>query len=119
MPAHPKDKLGILAMPAASLVVAEKAPSMPVVLVLHKNANPPTSRTIAHVLTRSHVLLPDDAKEERTGTGHDSDVGELPVLVIGFQRFDHEEEEGMGRYGAHRVVRDASGCGAPHPSRIR
>ncbi|PHM10932.1 hypothetical protein CK516_05575 [Nostoc sp. 'Peltigera malacea cyanobiont' DB3992] len=97
MPAHPKDKLGILAMPTASLVVAEKAPSMPVVLVLHKNANPPTSRTIAYVLIRSHVLLPDDAKEEWPRAVHDSNVRELPILVIGFQRFYHEEEEGMGQ----------------------
>lgn len=118
MPAHPKDKLGILAMPTASLVVAEKAPSMPIVLVRHKNANPSTPRTIAYVLIRSHVLLPDDAKKERPGAVHDSDVRELPILVIGLQRFDHEEEEGMGGYGAHGVVRDASGCGAPHPSRI-
>lgn len=118
MPAHPEDEFGILAMPTASLVVAEKTPSMPVVLVLHKDANSPTSRTIAYIFIRCHVLLPDDAEEERPGAVHDSDVRELPILVIGFQRFDHEEEEGMGRYGAHGVVRDASGCGAPHPCRI-
>lgn len=118
MLAHPKDELGILAMPTASLVVAKKTPSMPVVLVLHKDANPPTSRTIAYIFIRSHVLLPDDAEEERAGAVHDSDVRELPILVIGFQRFDHEEEEGMGRYRTHGVVGDASGCGAAHPSRI-
>ena len=116
MPAHPKDELGILTMPTASLVVAEKTPSMPVILILHKDANPPTSRTITYIFIRSHVLLPDDAEEERSGAVHDSDVRELPILVIGFQRFDHEE--GMCRFRAHGVVGDASGCGAPHPSRI-
>lgn len=115
---HPENQPGVFAVPTAALVMAEKAPGMAVVLVLHENPHPTPARPVADILARGHVLLPDDAEEQGTGAVHDGDVGELPVLVVGLQRLNHQEEEGVGRGGAHGVVGDARGGGAAHPGGI-
>lgn len=77
-------------MPTAALVMAEEAPGMAIVLVLHENPYPSTARPVANILTRGHVFLPDDAEKQGTGTVHDGDVGELPVFVVGLQGLNHQ-----------------------------
>lgn len=115
---HPKNQSGVFAMPTAALVMAEKAPGVAIILVLHENSYPPTARSIANILCRGHVLLPDDAEEQRTGTVHDRDVRELPVFVVRFQGLNDQEEEGVGGDGTHGVVGDARGSRAAYPGGI-
>lgn len=99
-------------------MMAEKAPRMTIVFILHEDPDPPTARAITNVLTRGHVFLPDDAEKQGTGAVHDGDVGELPVFVVGLQRLNHQEEKGMGGDGTHGVVGDARGSSAAHPRGI-
>lgn len=82
MRSHPEDQSGVLAMPAAALVMAEETPGIPVVLVHHEDADSASTRAVADVGARRHVFLPDDGEEQRTGAVHDGNVGETPVLVV-------------------------------------
>ena len=77
---HPKDRLGILPVPTASLDDVEEAPAMPLVLIRHQDPHALCSRR-----RRANVLLPDHRQEERARTVHDGDVRHAPVAVIGLQ----------------------------------
>ncbi len=82
MRSHPENQSGVLAMPAAALVMAEETPGIPVVLVHHEDAHSASARAVADVGARRHVFLPDDGEEQRTRAVHDGDVGETPVLIV-------------------------------------
>lgn len=80
---HPEDQPSVFAVPATALMMAEETPGKPVVLIHHEDANPASSYAIADIGAGRHVLFPDDGEEERTGTVHDGDVWQVPVLVVG------------------------------------
>ncbi len=99
-------------------MVAEEAPGVPVVLVRHEHPHAAAADAVADVFARRHEFLPHDGQEQGAGRGHDGDVRQLPVFVVGFQGFDDEEEEGMGGDGPHGVVGDPGGRGAADPRRV-
>lgn len=118
MSTQPEDEPCVFAVPAAPFVVAEEAPRVPVVLVLHEHPHATTAQPVADVFPRRHEFLPHDGEEQGTGGVHDGDVGELPVFVVGLEGFDHQQEEWMGGDGAHGVVGNAGRGGAADPCRV-
>ena len=99
---HPEDGLRVAAVPAAAAHDVEEAPAVALVLVGHQHADALGGRPV-----RSDVLLPDHREEERARTVHDCDVRHAPVAVVGLQRLDHAQEEGVLRHRAHGIVADA------------
>lgn len=114
MLAHPEDQPGVGPVPAVADVVGEEAPRVPVVLVLHEDADAPG---LGDALM--HVLLPDDGEEEGARGIHDGDVGEQPAAVVGLQQLDHAEEERVLGDRAHGVIGYPRGRGAAHPGGVR
>ena len=113
MLAHPEDQPGVGPVPAVADVVGEEAPRVPVVLVLHADADTPGLGAAF-----MHVLLPDDGEEEGASRIHDGDIGEQPAAVVGLQQLDHAEEERVLGDRAHGVIGYPRGRGAAHPGGV-
>jgi hypothetical protein len=99
---HPEDELDVVVVPAVAQVVGEEAPAVVIVLCGEEDAHAVGIFWVSLV-----VVAPDDAKIQRTGRGHDSDVRQRPPAVVVGQAVDGVEEELVARHGAHGVVGDA------------
>ena len=102
-------------MPAVAPVMAEEAPSMPVVLVLHQYPHPSTRDSVTHIGTGCHILFPDHREEKGPGAVHDGYIGKSPVAVVFTERFDNKKEERVAGYSAHGIVRDPCGSSLTYP----
>ena len=96
-------------------MMAEEAPCVAVVLVLHQYAHSPARWAIASVRAGGHILFPDHGQEERTGTVHDCYVRESPITVVAAEGFNDHQEERVALDSAHGVVRDPCWCRLPDP----
>lgn len=84
-----------------------------IIFIRHEIAH--TARFIANA---AHVFDPEDGEEERSGTVHHGDVWHSPITVIGLERFDDAEEEGMLGDGTHGVITDSCGDCTTYPGWI-
>lgn len=111
---QPEDDLDVGPVPAVSEVVCEEAPRVVFVLIGEHNA-----QAVVALWIRVAVVAPDEAEVQRSGGGHDGDVGERPATVVSGQGVNGFEEEGVVGNGPHSVVGDTGGDSATDPSRIR
>lgn len=65
-----------------------------------------------------HVLLPYNRQKQGASAVHDGDIWHPPIAIVGLQRLDHTDKEGMLRNCAHRIVADSRGHSASNPSWI-
>jgi len=115
---YPEDELDIAAVPRVAKVMGEETPGVVVVLVREQDTNSATIRTVANVETFGGPVTPDDAQEEWTSRGHDSDVGENPFAVVAGQVVNDTQEEWVTRNRAHCVVGDTGRQSAAHPGGV-
>jgi len=108
---EPEDDLDIGPVPAVSKVMGEETPGVVVVFLWEEDAH-----AVLVDGTGVVVMSPHKTEEERSGGGHDGDVGERPATVVVGQGVDGLEEERVTRDRTHGIVRDTSGNGAANPS---
>ena len=110
---HPEDELDVVVVPAVTQVVCEEAPAVSVVFGGEENTD--AVQTFWGELV---VVAPDDAKVQRTGGGHDGDVGEGPAAVVVRQAVNGVKEELVARHRAHGIVGNARGVGLANPGGV-
>jgi len=113
MLSHPEDRLCVAAVPRGSLVHTKETPRVVVVLSGHQDAY-----AVLLQFHGGHVLLPNDAEEQRTGVVHDRHVGNIPVAVVLVQVVKNVLEERVAGDTAHRIVRDSGRDGLPEPGMV-
>jgi len=96
---EPEDDLDIGPVPAVSEVVGEETPGVVVVFLWEEDAHAVLVDGAGVV-----VMSPHKTEEERSGGGHDGDVGERPATVVVGQGVDGLEEERVTRDRAHGIV---------------
>lgn len=107
---EPENDLDIGPVPAVSEVVGEEAPGVVVVFFGEQDAH-----AVLVDGTSVVVMSPHKTEEERSGGGHDGDVGEWPATIVVRQGVDGLEEEGVTRDRAHGIVGDTGGDGTADP----
>ena len=111
---HPEEESYIAAVPGAASIEREERGVELAVLTWSQDADTP-GPVCAFSQVQGHISLPDHGEEQRAGAGHDGDVGEEPVAIVGLELLGHEQEERVARRGAHSVVRDPRGVGRVYP----
>lgn len=100
-------------MPAIAFDDVEETPCVFVVFIWHE-----ITHAACFVGNSSHVFDPEDGEEERAGAVHDGDIWHAPVSVIGLERFDDAEEEGVLGDGSHSIVTNSGGDCSTQPGGI-
>lgn len=80
-------------------MVGEETPGVPIVGILHQDANTAQSKRLF-----IHVFLPNHREEQRSGRVHDGDVREKPIAIIRVEGVDDAKEERVLRHRAHGIV---------------